>query len=899
MTQADKFLYSSLNLINQNIFFHSDLLFYTIPFYLISASIICFSIIFILWAVKLFFLYKSIIEETVFLEITPPSNADQSSYSTEQLFTTLHSLGSQIPFIQGYFGKKKYYSLELVSSKNEGIRFLLRTNNKDASVIEKNISSHLPGATIKKTKDYLTKTKEEFKKYGKLVEFRLAKNFVLPLQKQIKLTDADPIAYFTNHMTKMMDGEVVAFQIILTPISHKTHRRETKVIHELNHQILKGFDISSKIKNVSGSFPINLLLSMIRFAINCAVFCILTPFTLLSSILNPKNEMFPLWLFSNTTTKMERLSERQLNIQKIVGEKIGEELFETSIRIVLIQNNKTSMSERLNGLLSTFSFYTNAGYQSLIRKRPFPLISRIGIFQTISYHLLKNRLLSLTSNPILSISELSSIYHLPYFPTNKTEDVVKRRNIILPAPLNLKQSGTKLDITFAKNDYGNKETLIGLTAEERYRHIYILGATGTGKTTLLMNMIYQDILNGKGVCVIDPHGDLIKTMLGCIPAQRIEDVVYFNPLDRQYPAGLNILELKEGLTEEEKEEEKDRISSAVISIFHKLYSEKYLGPRMEHILRFSVLTVLETEKPTLFTIQKLLTDDRYRAGIVKALIDPVVKDFWLHEFKKFGSYQQAEVISPITNKLGRFLSVPLCRNILGQSRSTINFEQILNDGKILLCNVPKGALGEDNSTFFGALIAAKIQLAALQREKLPENERRDFYLYIDEFQNFALPSFAQIMSEARKYGLYAILAHQTIAQLDDMVTKVIQANAGTIISFRTSSPIDEENILPVFAPLVKKNDIANLPSYSFYIKINAITPQDTFSGMVEKFSHTPHETVSKNIIDLSRQKYGNAKQNVIGDIYGLYNKEPRQNTQKPEKNIKQTPVKIPLTGIME
>lgn len=216
---------------------NNQLYFQLLPLSLLIISIICLLIVVFLLGLKIYFLYKHTKEENVFLEITPPSNADQSSYSTEQLFTTLHSLGSQIPLIQGYFGKKKYYSLELVSSKNEGIRFLLRTNNKDASVIEKNISSHLPGATIKKTKDYLTKTKEEFIKYGKLVEFRLTKNFVLPLQKQIKLTDADPIAYFTNHMTKMTDGELVAFQIVLTPLSHKTHHKETKIIQELNHNI--------------------------------------------------------------------------------------------------------------------------------------------------------------------------------------------------------------------------------------------------------------------------------------------------------------------------------------------------------------------------------------------------------------------------------------------------------------------------------------------------------------------------------------------------------------------------------------------------------------------------------------------------------------------------------------
>lgn len=903
MIPAYSFSPSNLeNIINKNILTHDILYFYTLPQYLILTSVVCLFLVIILLSIKILFIYKLTKEENVFLEITPPSNADQSSYSTEQLFTTLHSLGSQIPFIQGYFGKKKLYSLELVSTKNEGIRYLLRTNSNDASVIEKNISSHLPGATIKKAKDYLTLTKDEFKKSGKVVEFRLTKNFVMPLQKQSSLTESDPIAYFTNHMTKMIDGELVAFQIVLTPISYKTHHKETNVIQNLNNQILKGLDISTKIKNASNLFPFNYLLPLARLVINCIVFVILTPFTFLSSLLNNKSEMFPLWLFSNSAPKVQHLSERQLNIQKIVGEKIGEELFETSIRILLIQDNKASMKERLKGLLSTFSFYTNAGYQSLIAKRQLPFITKNGFIQTISYFLLKNRLLSFTSNPILSVSELSSIFHLPYFPTNKTEDVVKRRNIILPAPLHLKQTNTKLDITFAKNDYGNKETPIGLTAQERYRHMYILGATGTGKTTLLSTMIYKDIHNNKGVCVIDPHGDLMQKILGTIPKNRIKDVVYFNPLDRNFPVGLNILELSENLSAEEREEEKDIITSSIISIFHKLYSEKYLGPRMEHILRFAILTALETERPTLFTIQKILTDNKYRNRIIATLKDPVVKDFWLHEFRKFGSYQQADAIFPITNKLGRFLSSPLCRNILGQARSTIDFEKIINEGKILLCNLPKGGIGEDNSTFFGTLITAKIQLAALKRSKIPEKERRGYYLYIDEFQNFAMPSFTQIMSESRKYGLYAVLAHQTIAQLTDHdVPKVILANTGTVISFRTSSPLDEEFILPFFTPLVKKGDIANLPSFSFYIKINAMEPRDTFSGTVDQFPYEPDENIAREICAYSQEAYGVPRQQVIKEIEDYYIQFPKQRTrQKTTKTTKTVTPKMAITaGTME
>ncbi len=832
---------------------------------------------------KIYFLYKSTKEQSVFLEITPPYDADQSSYSTEQLFTTLHSLGMQMPYLHRLLGKNKLFSLELVSTKNAGIRFLLRTNSLDATAIERNIAAYLPGVTLKKVSDYLPENQKDLR----TIELRLNNNFVLPLQKQSELSQHDPIAYITGHMTKLTDGELVSYQIILTPLRKESHVKETKLIKELQRLMYKDIDVSAIIKRKAYPFPANFIIPLLTFCINGFVFCLLTPFTLFDTFLfGGKSDPLPIWLFTGMKPKYQRVSDQQVQMQKMIGAKIGEELFETTIRITLIQKNAVEMQERLKGLVSTFSFYTNAGHQALILKRPLPFLSRLGLFHSFRLLLLKYRLLSFSQNPVLSVTELSSLYHLPYFATTKTEDVIKRRSTILPAPLQLKQTGVILDTEFAKNSYGNKEIVIGLTAEERYRHMYILGATGTGKTTLLATMIHNDIQNGKGICVIDPHGDLVNQILGTIPKHRIKDVVYFNPLDRNFPIGLNVLELPEGLSEEQKEIEKDIITSSIISIFHKLYSEKYLGPRMEHILRFTILTALETNHPTLFTIQRILTDDKYRAKIVSTLKDPVVKDFWLNEFKKFGSYQKADAISPITNKLGRFLSSPLCRNILGQSRSTVNFEDILHDGKVLLCDLSKGRIGEDNSTFFGTLITAKIQLAALQREKIPEQERREFYLYIDEFQNFATPSFAQIMSEARKYGLYAILAHQTISQLADHdITKTILANTGTVICFRTSSPLDEEYILPIFSPHVAKGDIANLPSFSFYIKNNAIEPKDTFSGEIVPFPYNRDELIAQEIQKYSQQTYGVLKQQVVADIEKIYAKQPQTNAPRNLKPV--------------
>ena len=311
------------------------------------------------------------------------------------------------------------------------------------------------------------------------------------------------------------------------------------------------------------------------------------------------------------------------------------------------------------------------------------------------------------------------------------------------------------------------------------------------------------------------------------------------------------------------EREKDLIVSSIVSIFHKLYPARYSGPRMEHILRNTVLTALALDNPTLFTVYKLLTDVTFRKQSVSTLKDTILKEFWKNEFEKSGSFQRAEQISPITNKLGRFLTTSMTRKILSQQKSRLNFDDIMNNRKILLCDLSKGKIGEDTSSFLGSLIIAKLELAALKRIHIPQSERTDFFLYIDEFQNFATLTFAQILSEARKYRLNTILAHQTISQIEDKdLLKVILANVGTIISFRTSNPGDEDMLLPLFTPQVHKQEISNLPSYHFYIKVNALTPQDSFSGSTTNFAVKNNETIRKEIIEHSRKTYGKSMEDM-------------------------------------
>lgn len=777
----------------------------------------------------LFFIYikikKILKEKYTLLEVKPTYNASQSSFSTKQLFIILHSLAQQNSFLELFLHYKRNISFEIISTKENGIRYILRVPYDDISGIKKSLLAYLKGIEVNIVDDYLPDKIENISPgiHFTKKEFMLAKSYILPLQDQTILSEYDPMAYLTAHMTKLNSNELVALHIIGNPVLETTHSSTTSYLQKIRHLLLTNKDISDEVNQ---DFVHKL-------------------YSIFIKIVSNKN-----------SKQIKELSSSKQLLFKSIEQKINQPLYEVTIRLIIMSPLKTVIKKRVLGIKSFFDTFSTA-YQRFNLKFNYLSLIKSKIIDKYQYFIIKNRILSGRQNPILSVSELSSMYHLPFFQTTKTEDLLNVKSPKMAPPLSLKKSDHKLDIVFAHNSYGETTTPIGLTLEERERHTYIIGATGTGKTTMLLQMIYQDILNGKGLAVVDPHGDLTERLLGVIPKERIKDVVYFNPYDIDCSIGLNILELSETTSEVERHREKDLIVSSIVSIFHKLYPARYSGPRMEHILRNTVLTALELENPTLFTVYKLLTDNSFRKQTIAKLNDVVLKEFWKNEFEKQGSYQKAEQISPITNKLGRFLTTTMTRRILNQEKSKLNFDEIMNEKRILICDLSKGKIGEDTSSFLGSLIIAKLQLAALKRIHIPEDKRTDFFLYIDEFQNFATITFAQILSEARKYHLNTILAHQTISQIEDQdLLKIILANVATVISFRTSNPSDESTILPIFAPQVTKNEISNLPSYSFYIKINALYPQDAFSGTTANFLIKNDENIRREVIAYSRNNYG-------------------------------------------
>jgi hypothetical protein len=527
-------------------------------------------------------------------------------------------------------------------------------------------------------------------------------------------------------------------------------------------------------------------------------------------------------------------------------QKIAQPLFRVNLRLLISGERSKEYSRELRSALDGYSV---APYQSLKARFMVPIV------QQYRTSLALNRLPSLTRRGalVLSASEVSSLYHFPSSLISKTDNIITSLSRTLPAPVSLK-SGQSLAVLIGENQHHGIFTPIGLTDAERERHLYIIGGTGNGKTTMLLYSIVQDIKNGKGVAVLDPHGDLAETILRHIPEDRIKDVIYMNPDDLSHPIGMNLLELPPGITGDDLLREKDIVTESVISVMRKIFSEDDSGGhRIEYILRNAIQTVLTLEKSTLFTIFELLNNSKYRRDIVKNLEDENLRNFWKNEIGKAGDYQKVKMAAGITAKIGRFLFSASARRVLEQEKSTIDFDEILNSGKILICNFSKGLLGEDTSTLFGTTVLAKLQLASLRRARLQQTDRQPFYLYVDEFQNFATISFVQMLSEARKYKLYLTMAEQSTSQQDQQrLVDIILANVGTVVCFRSGSPADERLVLPLFSPYISQGEIANLPAYSFYARIAAVHSQEPMSGVTVLLTDNGSEEISSCVIEASR-----------------------------------------------
>ena len=426
---------------------------------------------------------------------------------------------------------------------------------------------------------------------------------------------------------------------------------------------------------------------------------------------------------------------------------------------------------------------------------------------------------------------------------------------------------------FAETTFRNRNRRFGIKEDDRRRHMYLIGKTGMGKSTMLENMIIEDIWAGHGVAVVDPHGDLAEKVIEYIPSNRINDVIYFNPADIDYPIAFNVVEHVEAHL-------RHLVASGLLGVFKKLWADSW-GPRLEYILRNAILAILDYPDSTLLAVIRMLSDKKFRKKVVEKIQDPVVKAFWVQEFAGYADKFASEAVSPIQNKVGQFLSSSLIRNIVGQVKSSLDMREIMDNKKILILNLSKGRIGEDNSMLLGNMLITKIQLAAMSRVDMEESSRKDFYLYVDEFQNFSTDSFANVLSEARKYRLNIILAHQYIEQLVDTVKAAVFGNVGTMILFRVGAADAEELVLE-FTPVFMQEDIVNLPKYEVYLKlmIDGVA-SDPFSarGLPPLKDEEKTGNVDK-VISISRERYAQNREDVEEKIQRWHESSDPDKTQE-------------------
>jgi hypothetical protein len=784
-------------------------------------------------------------EDMVFLQLLVPKKESREEKDSESeqfgkdykevigvmdhLYQSLHGLYNHS--FSRYLHGQPFFSMEYAALAGE-ILFFVVCPRKIAPLIEKQITSFYPDTVIDEVEDYNIFTKDSVVSAKSLFPHKKY-TAVFKTYQQLK---SDPLNAITNAFSKLKSDEGAAVQIVLRPASPGWQKKLQKEAADLLNPKNKG----------GGSW--------------------LNPLTWLGMFV----ELFTTSdaKLSESGPKGDRVSQMVEEYSKSVDEKAGNPGFEAVIRVVSSAQNPHRAHLILDTVLAGFTQFND------VRGNSFQHGKFESKKQTIQRFIRRSprRLLRewlLTPKLLLGTMELASLFHLPHIKYNRVETIKWQNFKIGPAPKNVPEEGLYL----GTNTVRGEKRKIFMNAEDRFRHFYIIGQTGTGKSSIIQLMARQDFHNGKGVCVVDPHGSLIDDLLPYIPRSRADDVIYFNPSDMERPMGLNLLEGK-------TPEERDLIALDAMNMMVKMFGEEIFGPRIQDYFRNGCLTLMEDEEEggAITDLVRLFTDDewqRYKVGKVK---NPIVRSFWENQMAKTGQREKQEMIPYFAAKFGQFYTNTLMRNIVGQTKSSFDIGDCMAQGKIILMNLSKGLIGDINSTLLGMIVVNKIQVAAMRRQRMSSEERRDFFLYIDEFQNFVTPSIESILSEARKYRLGLILAHQYLDQLEKesklagsvSLKGAVFGNVGTMMFYKIG-PQDAEVGSKEMSPVFSEGDLVNMDAFKGAMKlcING-QPSRPFSIEVPRpwldKSYPRDDQAAEAFKQLSRLKYGRPKDFVNREI---------------------------------
>lgn len=746
------------------------------------------------------------------LSISVPKNNDRTPQAAEQMFAALHGIFRSGATLQ------PQVSFELVT-KDKVIQFYVHVPMELKDFVMSQIFAQYPTVEIKEVEKGEDYTNLAADKHIAATELDLKKPTPFPI-KTFQNFEVDPLSSITGVLSSAGEGEEVWVQMVVRPVDDDWQELGKKAIKNLKEPV-KSSGFMEVVSNEAKTFFVDFLKH---------------------AVTGPPGEEK-----KKDDKKKDDKDSPESSAVKAIEEKITKLGFETNVRILVASSDDYSARAKLEQVVGAFKQFNTINLNALIAKDITSDTEALKLFSTREFG---------ESKMIFNITELASLYHYPS-ESVVTPTIAWAGSKKGEPPANLPLEGTiaaeELTV-FGQTNFRNEVKKFGIKKKDRRLHMYIIGKTGTGKSTLMENMIIDDINEGRGMAVVDPHGSLIAHVLEFIPENRLQDVIYFNPADHEHPVGFNLLE-------NVNPEQKNIVASGVVGILEKIFGEVSWGPRLEYILRNVILALLEYPNSTFMGIMRLLTDNAYRRLVLNEVKDPVIRDFFINEYEKYEPKFRTEAIAPIQNKVGQFLSASTIRNIIGQPKSTIDIREVMDNGKILLADLSIGKIGEDNSALLGSMLITKIQLAAMGRVDLAEDERRDFYLYVDEFQNFATDSFATILSEARKYRLNLAMANQYTAQMPESVSNAVFGNVGTMISFRVGAQ-DADVLVKEFEPVFDANDLVNLDNFQIYLKmaIDGVTVPAFSAGTLPP--RVDKTNMTERIIESSRRLYSRPVEEV-------------------------------------